>query len=548
MSNPITIRRLPAGAVIFVSDDLNMYQCNWNAVTLAEDMLLETNEGYRDSWGQIPAKLQAKINSSVSIEMRWTKREFQGSEQFIYFINEQIKHDHAKWPDGTDILEDEHFEVAAGGLLLQYVDESPSRFSYAYDLFDYKNKIQVSTVARKYKGKTTSHYVMARDIPVGAKPGLYFRYADGLKAVHVDDIAKAAAPKERKEAQSKGPTFRQVFAVGTTWKVTNEISLPGFDRRAVTYPNGHQGFDYTLVEGKGGKIAVGTEFKVDEKTTTYGPHFVKGIWVRVRFDGTNQQWARLSDLNGNIERVMTSALVTNADGTVKIDPKDVIPVYYIFDTAEQKYYKEPATTYYHATDNHPVYSDKGIKGCKNWKRAADAKRAVMEWSGYYHNLPGNDRYDNYYTGGSKRFDIPDTWEIHEIDKTTKQVVRKIELVDSLKRSWRLRDLTVKYGSAVRQVYSDLEKKNKLDEFSAMIIFNKKDDHHDYELTDSEKDEVNAAVFDIDKSDIKRAKSDSQAAIAIKDIATGVQIRLTYSGNLDVVLIDLKQMTEVVDVQ
>jgi hypothetical protein len=548
MGATIQVMKLPAGSVVFVADASNygLHTCTWTAETLQEDMVLEYRDQYREH--QIPRNLQAIIKSSVPLDMRWCRRSAATGDKYIYFINNQVVSETAKWPDGTDIQDDEHFEVEAGGLLLEYVETNPNWYNNAYDLFNHKDRINVTKVARKYKGKTASWFVLGHEAPVGAKLGLYFRYADGLKAVHVDDIEKADAPKARKESTSKGPTFRQVFVPGTTWKVTTEIKLPKITTKQVTNPHGHVYPVTTIEDDLGDVIPVGTEFKMEEKAGTYGPGWTKGIWCRIKFDGINQKWARLSDVNGKVERILTAQPTTNADGTVNIDPKDVIPVYYIFDTATQKYYKSDGAEHvlsgqYYTWQYSIEYSNKGPKGCKNWKRLADVRRAVMEWSGYYHNLPGNDRYDNYYTGGPKKFDIPDTWEIHEIDKTTKQVVRKIDLVNSLKRSWSLRELTVKYGSGVRQVYSDLEKKKKLEEFTAVVVFNKDDRDWDGELLANEKAEIDEAVASIDKADIKRGKGDLQVAFAVKDIATGVQIRLSYNGDLQVALIDLDKMAE-----
>jgi hypothetical protein len=231
----------------------------------------------------------------------------------------------------------------------------------------------------------------------------------------------------------------------------------------------------------------------------------------------------------------------------------VEPVFFIYDTASDKYYKGDGAYYDNNTHNWTTdgfeYAKKGHKGARKFKRLGDVRAHVLNASGYYDGLPGAENLPDWM-GGRKMFDVPETWEIHEIDKVTGTVIRKVELIDTFKRSWKLRDLTMTYGSAVRSVYSDLEKKKKLDEFSAVLLFTKKDkDNHYYwdaDLTPEEQAEVDEAIAAIDKKDIKKGKGVDQRAFAIKDVTTGVMIRLSYQGSMEIKLIDFQNMVEVVE--
>ena len=193
------------------------------------------------------------------------------------------------------------------------------------------------------------------------------------------------------------------------------------------------------------------------------------------------------------------------------------------------------------------YSEK-LSKAKKFNRLSDVRTHALVQSGYYDDLPSAWGDVPDWMCGSKSFDIPDTWEIVKIDKLTKDEMDRVELIDTFKRSWRLRELTVKYGSAVRQVYSDLEKKGKLAEYSAMMYFSVKDNdkyRYDYELTEEEKAGVQEMIDRFDKTDLKAHKTKTGFAIAVKDDGTAAMARLMYTGKLDCGIVNFSTMREVV---
>lgn len=548
----ISFSYIPAGTVIFERKPGGAYaRGGYQVVTLAEDLYVE-NVSHWAGREDIPPVISDLISSCPPRThfLGISRAEHDCASQY-WCVDKQLAKRNLQWPDGTDVdNEVDYFTFDKGTDIIIGEDWAPYGFNKAPTF---------EQAPRKYNGRVGRIEILRKERD-GIKPGVYLNYA-GNRWVDFNKVAIGTKPGPRKESETKGPTFRQLFVPGTKWKVTKEFTLPAFKKVQKQNQHGHTWMETVMIENGGSTIKVGTEFKVEEKNTTYGPGWVwlendtraaNITWNKIKFDGVKAEWSIPSKMKDCIERVMTTAVETNDDGTVKLDPKDIIPAYYIFDTKTGQYYKSDGATYQNGWTFSIEYADAKKKhtGCKNWKRLADARRAVMDWSGYYVGLPGVDRSDNYFTGGDKKFDIPDTWEIHEIDKATRQVTRKIDIQGPLKRSWRLRELTVKYGSAVRQVYSDLEKKDKLDEFTAMVVFTKRDPSNNYywdwELTDSEKAEIDSAVEALDKKDIKRAKGDTQVAFAIKDVATGLQIRLTYTGELEVALLNLGNLTEVLD--
>lgn len=327
----------------------------------------------------------------------------------------------------------------------------------------------------------------------------------------------------RKEAVSKGPTLRQRMVKGTKWKLSQDAKLV------------KNGKEYGEVIDDG-VIPAGTIIEIMDKFTTYGPGWYNGLWVPIKFPGWESRLVEFSQINQNPEQVGEA---------------EVVPIFVIWDKAQQKYYGGYNGRMVNGCWQYSLdYADKLTKA-KKFNRLADVRVHALVQTGYYDDLPHSWGDVPDWMQGSKAFDIPDTWEIVKIDKLTKNEIERIELVDTFKRSWRLRELTVKYGSAVRQVYSDLEKKGKLTDYQAMMYFTKKHDDssywYDYELTESEKAEVMELIDRYDKNDMKTHKSTTGYAVAVTDDSMAAMAKLMYSGNLACVVIDFKTMSEIVNV-
>ena len=351
--------------------------------------------------------------------------------------------------------------------------------------------------------------------------GYYVSWADG-KYVHESLVTKAdepvrKAPDPAKANEVKAPTLRMRMVKGTKWKLTKDAKL--------VKANGYK----DPVDD--GVIPAGTEIEIVDKFTTYGPSYSDGLWVPIKYPGYKQRLVLFNELNQDPEQVGEA---------------EVIPVFYIWDTAEKKYY----SGYEYSRDGTgPItYADK-LSKAKSFKMLNLVRTHALIQSGYYDNLPeGWGQIPDWMMTG-KAFDIPETWEIVKIDKLTKKEIERIDLITTFKRTWKLRSLTVKYGSAVRAVYSALEKKGDLDKFSAMLAFSLGKDKDGYfrddEIPEAEKDAIKELLTQFDKKDIKIHKSQSGFAVGAKDAMTAMMVKLAYTGDLECALIDFTTMGEVV---
>lgn len=374
--------------------------------------------------------------------------------------------------------------------------------------------------------------------------GWHVSWAD--KYTDINNVVKVDPPKEKEV--SKEPTFRQRLAPKTAWKVTN--LFPVYSTKVVQHTNTNHTWNSRELDLLG-DLPIGTEFIIIDKASTGYPGVysddAKGVWYPVMFTSEaevggrtvkdKKSWLRLSDINGNLEQVGEA---------------EPVPVFVIWDTAKQAYYSgwDNGWDYTnHVSKDSSVLYDTKLTKAKKFNRLNDARVHALVQSGYYNDLPVFWGEVPDWMCSSKAFDIPDTWEIVKIDKLTKNVMERIDLVTTFKRTWKLRALTIKYGSAVRAVYSDLEKKNKLGEYQAMMVFTKNTDKAsswDYQLTDDEKADIKDMADRFDKKDIKAHKSNVGYAAAVKDIDTAIMVKLMYSGTLTCSLIDFAKMDEAVE--
>jgi hypothetical protein len=465
---------------------------------------------------------------------------YQNGASEHFYPRDQIVDKAVMWADGTLVEMGQYFEVEKNAAIMQY----------ERDEISWKNELITTKAPRKYKGPVSYFSRIGDDAPDGRGAGFVLQYTEHGYLVRVEDAKPVAAPV-RKEAEDTGPALRTLLVPQSKWKLTADLPLRKVKFTKVMKDNGH-GRQYEDEEREPyvhATLPAGSELEVLQKPETidnwsYSKHQLRGItglYVQCAFtlNGKNYQHSIVyKDLVGIVEQVAAGKIES---------------AFYIYDTAVDKYYKSDGT-YYDAnirgwTTDGFEFAKKGITGARKFKRLGDVRAHVLNASGYYDGLPGAENLPDWM-GGRKMFDVPETWEIHEVDKATKQVVRKVELIDTFKRSWKLRDLTMKYGSAVRSIYSDLEKKKKLGDFSAVLLFTKKDDDHRYywdaDLTPDEQAEIDEAISAIDKKDIKKGKGVDQRAFAIKDVTTGVMIRLTYQGSMEVALIDFQNMVEVME--
>jgi hypothetical protein len=417
-----------------------------------------------------------------------------------------------KWATGSEVKATDYFSVAKDTDIEVL---APSTY----------DPMVASKAARKHNGCITTNeglcvewrYDAGAD---GKGPGFYFIWGDG-KRVRFENATKGETPAPKAD-KVKVPTIRDYLIPNSKWTITGDINVNAY-RRLPNYQ--FESYLFTTLHA-GDEITVTGKFKRGL--------FENSLNVPVKIPGGTTHMIAYDELKEVVEQI----------GEV-----DMIPEYFIYDRLHQKYYSGSEYHY----DNHNkrndilIYVDK-LSKARKFKRLGDVRAHALVQSGYYDGLPGEHNLPDWMRGG-KAFDIPETWEIHEINKLTKLLNKKIELTETFDRTWRLRGLTMKYGSAVRAVYSDLDKKDKLNEYSAVLVFAKRESNNkyydDFELSDAEKADIAEAISNVDKKELKSSKSYGAHAFAIKDSSTGVMIRLTYSGDLECKVIDLQLMAEVV---
>lgn len=333
----------------------------------------------------------------------------------------------------------------------------------------------------------------------------------------------------------KAPSLRQRMVKGTKWKLTADAALSS--SKQITYKD-ERGFPCVdqILEPRG-VLPAGTEITITGKARAEAPGpgwYYKGIWFPVTVNGV-EDFVEFKELNKNPEQ---------------IGEAEAVPEFVIWDTEKQAYYTghEYKKNAQYRTDSEITYDAK-LSKAKKFKRLADVRAHALVQSGYYYDLPESWGSVPEWMLNSKTFNVPDTWEIVKYDKLSKKEIERIELVTTYKRSWKLRDLTVKYSSAVRQVYSELDKKKKLGDYSAVMMFKKaKDCGNGYwaeELLPTEVADINNLMGRFG-DDVKIQKNTVGFAVAVKDAMTATMIRLAYMGELECVIIDFATMDEVVN--
>ena len=202
-----------------------------------------------------------------------------------------------------------------------------------------------------------------------------------------------------------------------------------------------------------------------------------------------------------------------------------------------------------------VWVDNFMKG-KHFDGIGRAKTQLLMATGYYNNLPGADESLPDWAGGSSSLTITDDMELVHFDKLGRKEIGPVtDFQEWFKRAWELRELTVRYGSAVRSTYKALEKANMLDSQKGMVVFTvvdkKKLDEVGYwgektALSDDDKEEIKFATSSMAKGTFKKAIDHKSMAVSFTNKSAAMLFKLSYTGNLKLTVIDLEEMKEVVN--
>ena len=201
---------------------------------------------------------------------------------------------------------------------------------------------------------------------------------------------------------------------------------------------------------------------------------------------------------------------------------------------------------------------------KVMKTLSQVKQRCMFIIGYYNDM-GDNAPGMLYNGNCLN-EVPSTWEIVAYNKVSKTHTVVQNVKEYLNGVLRLKNLTIKYGSAVRDLYNKLEKKGELDTFKGLMVFNtgvgiidggtysnpnnmvemtyssnkhSHDGGYIYKIIDDEVKEVKSIVT----KDMRKSFQTDSMAVAIKSVKEALVLKLTYTGKLNCTVIDMETLSE-----
>lgn len=331
----------------------------------------------------------------------------------------------------------------------------------------------------------------------------------------------------------KKPSLRTLVQLGTEWKLTEDLPIY-MVKKGVTYARDINDWDFATVIKAGETIQV-----TSKKMTTWGAQVgggtlsYGGLWFQAKRLSDGKEWTiQFSDFN---------------KAPVLLSEQKVIPFYVLRDKATGLFYEDNNYDWnerkYSAT---LVMTDKANKARK-FKRLADARSHMLIKSGYYEGLPDTEALPEWMRNN---LDGAITWtehmEIVEIDKVTKAETNTWETKDYLQQMWRLRALTLKFGSSVRAMYKKLEEKNQLGEYPAMVVWRHDGTNYwDYEMEDTELAAIKDTYKLMPKGQSVLIKNGANACLACINEGVAWAATQFYTGKLIAHVISLNTLLECV---
>lgn len=226
-----------------------------------------------------------------------------------------------------------------------------------------------------------------------------------------------------------------------------------------------------------------------------------------------------------------------------------VVVYLIRDRETGKYYKNNLNSYDNYWCNTPG-------SAKQMKTLAQAKQRCLYMIGYYNDMGENAPAMLYNHNPLNMRYISPSWEIVSYEKVSKTYTTVMSVSDYINKIIKLKTLTTKYGSAVRELYTTLEKKEILGKYGIFLVFHTGDTilQHDNSLVETSEDSIGGSILKIKDSELeeikklfkgsrpKSIKNDS-CAIAFENKNELSQLRLSYNGNLLTLLVDVNTLNE-----
>lgn len=332
-------------------------------------------------------------------------------------------------------------------------------------------------------------------------------------------------------SKPKAPNLRTLAQQGSQWQLTQDVPVYGLNTGA-TYPYGFKDWNVIATIAAGEKVSVASK-----KTTTWGTQngqtlSFEGLWVDLQRDSDKKVWCiQFSDFNKN--PTMLSA-------------PEVIPFFALRNTATGRWYSESTSRWNGGGYESTLHFDEKSTKARKFKRLADARAHMLIMGGYYEGLPDTGNFPQWMRT-DRTVKWPDTIEIVEIDKVTKQEVRTLETAEHQSKMWRLRDLTMAFGPSTRAMYKKLEDKNQLGEYPVMVFWRNSDktDDWDYEMDTADMDAIKAIKKLTPKGQTVFIKSSADACLACSNEGIAWAATQFYQGKLMPHVVSLTTLLECV---
>ena len=452
------------------------------------------------------------------------------------------------------------------------------------------------TRERDRAGQATALAVALTKIPGGATKMVH--WSNDKKAALDIAVEKVEAPAPRKKAEPK-INKRQQMVNKSRWKFTETRDILGIIENPTFWPAIHTvnadpkmkrpDWDHNDRDASQ-KAHTAYEAKRQAAIDALCPEgqYIEAVIYQAKQDEVFEVDGKFfTSYSGNNGALFSAKL---ADGTKKTFPyKSVEPyieaesiptvdVYVLRNKATGEFYKsseynEEATEaaqeeakakgaklygiWHECAVYDPVTVETFMKA-KHFDGLGRAKTQILMMTGYYDGLPGADESLPEWAGGSGFKMSTDEWELVHFDKLARKEVGIVEdFAEWYKRSWELRELTVKFGSSVRTAYKALEKANLLDTQKGMVVFTETDedklDNAGYygdktAISDEEKALIDAAIAStkMKKGTFKKAVDIKSVAVSFPNKGAAMMFKLAYNGKLKTTILDLETLKEAVD--
>lgn len=429
-----------------------------------------------------------------------------------------------------------------------------------------------------------------------AKANVLAKYASGFtmivwgggndrKATLVSNVSLAKA-QEVKAPKPKTITKRNQMVVGSIWVFDRdcEISLwmTNPARTAIERRHGGSGYardpewDKTPAQiyVKALTIPAGTRIKIIGKSESayysYGSTETNGLMFPVEFpDGHRIEYH--TDLGTGYKNPLYSTYTRSRGpgsmGNMLLPYKaiadfvtaEAIPeelAYVLRDSATGQFFGGWETKHGYQTNN-PKMVER-FSSAKKYATASAAKASIRDFTGYNDGLEYNSDSprEEWVANGSKKIDLPETWEMVAVDKTTVIEKEVIEIQEWFKDLMRLRVLTVTHGSAARGAFKKAEGKEGI---NGLLVVKNMESGTDYQgkpyrepIPWEDDDRAASKLKAIAKAgkvlEGKSYKEKSGGAVAYAcSIEDAFLFKLTLGDpDLDVIILDMTTLEEIVE--